>query len=173
MRALIASFVALIFGYAETAFAQATKPSEIRVTQRTDPLGVGKIPPLATPPECRVLNRPNMVRPPHPVYCGVVPSAPNWSSQAPTLTYEQQMQAAKRGFAALDLNHDGVISRKEWSAMQARLVAPVPPHGRVQLMCETDQVFKLMDRNYDGKITLGEFTADNFGRDRQPIRGCY
>ncbi|GAA3888017.1 hypothetical protein GCM10022276_03910 [Sphingomonas limnosediminicola] len=57
--------------------------------------------------------------------------------------------------------------------MQARMVAPVPQNGRVQLMCATDQEFKLMDSNHDGKITFAEFTADNFGRDRQPIRGCY
>jgi Ca2+-binding EF-hand superfamily protein len=83
------------------------------------------------------------------------------------------MQTANRGFAALDLNHDGVISRKEWSVMQARMVAAVPQRGRVQLMCATNEEFRLMDRNYDGKIALAEWTADNFGKDRQPITGCY
>jgi hypothetical protein len=158
MRVAIASFVALMLGYEGTALAQAANPSGIRVTPRS--------------PECGVLNRPTIANPPHAVYCGEVPTAPNWSG-APTPTYEQKMQAAKRGFAALDLNHDGVISRKEWSVMQARLVAPVPHRGQVQLMCATNEQFKLMDRNHDGKITFAEWTANNFGKDRQPITGCY
>jgi hypothetical protein len=108
-------------------------------------------------------------------YCGVVPSVADSTplSQFPMLTYQQQMQAAKRGFAALDINYDGVISRKEWSVMQARMVAPVPQRGRVQLTCATNQQFKLMDKNRDGKITFAEWTADNFGAHRQPITGCY
>lgn len=170
MRMMAVSLVALMFGYEGTAFAQAVKPSEIRVTQRSYALRGADAP---TPPECGVLNRPTTATPPRSVYCGVVPSAPNWSNQARTPSYEQQMQTANRGFAALDLNHDGVISRKEWSVMQARMVAAVPQRGRVQLMCATNEEFRLMDRNYDGKIALAEWTADNFGKDRQPITGCY
>ena len=87
-------------------------------------------------------------------------------------TYEQQMQAAKRGFAAYDLNHDGVISRHEWSVIEARSFAHMSQQSRAQLECQLNQEFKLIDSNHDGEITFKEFTADNFGRDRQPIRGC-
>jgi hypothetical protein len=155
---------------------------------------------LGPPPECTVLNPPHTgartpswtdrmaeqrrmadswkragLKPGRGFYCGVVPSVSDSTplNQFPMLTYQQQMQAAKGGFAALDLNHDGVISRKEWSVMQARMVAPVPQRGRVQLMCATNQQFKLMDKNRDGKITFAEWTADSFGKDRQPITGCY
>jgi len=82
------------------------------------------------------------------------------------------MQAAKRGFGAYDLNHDGVISRHEWSVIEARSFARMPQQSRAKLECQLDQEFKLIDINHDGKIIFKEFTADNFGRDRQPIRGC-
>jgi hypothetical protein len=95
MRVVIASLVALMFGYDATAIAQTTNQSEIRVTPR--------VAPVMPPPECHVLNRPRSAngprsesevlaerrriadswllaptQPKHPraVYCGVVPSAP-------------------------------------------------------------------------------------------------
>lgn len=173
MRLVIVLLATLMFGYEATALAQATNPSPIVVTQRNYPRRTVEMPPITTPSQCGVLNGPNSARGPGPVYCGVVPSAPNWTPDlAPKLTYQQKMQAAKRGFAGFDLNHDGVISRKEWSVMQARSVAFAPQRGRVQLMCATNEEFKLIDRNHDGKITFAEWIADDFGKDRQPITGC-
>ena len=93
------------------------------------------------------------------------------SGQSRTLTYEEQMQGAKRGFGALDLNNDGVISRQEWSVAEARAAAPIPQQNRAQFTCAMDNDFKAIDRNHDGKITFAEFIADNFGKDRQPVRG--
>jgi Ca2+-binding EF-hand superfamily protein len=83
------------------------------------------------------------------------------------------MQAAKRGFAAFDLNHNGVISRREWSVSEARATAPIPERNRAEFKCALDETFKLMDSNHDGKITFAEFIADSFGKHRQPVRGCY
>lgn len=173
MRLAIALLATLMFGYEGRALAQATNPSPIVVTHRDFVRRTVEVPPITTPPQCGVLNGPNSARGPGPVFCGVVPPAPNWMPDLePKLTYQQKMQAAKRGVAGFDLNHDGVISRKEWSVMQARMVAPVPPRGRVQLMCATNQMFKLMDKKHDGRITFAEWTADNFGKDRQPTTGC-
>ena len=172
MRVVIAAIVGLAIGYGSTAFAQATKPPEIRVTQRSY-RPIVEVPPLTTPSQCGVVNRPKLLRPQGPVYCGVVPSPPHGTpvNQARTLTYEQQIQAAKRSFSGLDLNHDGVISRREWSVAEARAAAPVPQQNRAQFICAMENDFKAIDRNHDGKITYAEFIADNFGKDRQPIRG--
>jgi Ca2+-binding EF-hand superfamily protein len=89
-------------------------------------------------------------------------------------TYEEQMQGAKRSFALYDLNHDGVISRKEWSTLEARAAASIPAgKSRAQYTCALDQQFKLIDSNHDGKITFAEMIADNFGKNRPAMRGCY
>lgn len=155
---------------------------------------------LGPPSECGVLNPPHSgrrtpswtdlaaeqrrmadswkragLKPGRGFYCGVVPSISGSTAlnHFPTLTNQEQMQAAKRGFAALDLNHDGLISRREWSASEARATAAAPERGRAELRCGMDQEFKLLDSNHDGKITFAEWTAENFGKDRQPIRGCY
>jgi hypothetical protein len=172
VRFAIASFLVLTCGDDVTALAQATNPSEIRVTQRNY---LQRRPTNSTPSQCRVLSGSNSASGRRPVYCGVVPSVPNWMpvNHAPTLTFQQQMQAAKRGFAAFDLNHNGMISRREWSVSEARAAAFDSERQRAQFTCEADQTFKQIDTNHDGKITFAEWTADNFGKDRQPIRACY
>ena len=172
MRLVTAFLVSLILGHNGTASAQSTNPSAIQVTQRNYLQRVVKTPPITTIPRCGVLDGPNSASE-RPVYCGVVPSAPNWTPDlAPKLSYQQQMQAAKRGFAALDLNHDGVVSRREWSLSEARAMAPIPARNRAEFKCQLDQEFKLVDGNHNGKITFAEWTADHFGKDRQPIRAC-
>jgi hypothetical protein len=102
MRLVIVSFLALMFGCEATAIAQATKPSDIRVTKRDYPLVGVELPPVTRPPECGVLNRrqsatgprtrdevmaerrrmanswmtaPSRPVNPRSIYCGVIPSA--------------------------------------------------------------------------------------------------
>ena len=172
MRVPTASFGVLMLACAGMALAQATNPSDIRVTQRTVPFRIVETPP---PSRCGVLNPPSIGNPPRSVYCGAVPPISDAArlNPAPTLTFEQQMQAARRGFAAMDLNHDGVISRQEWSSLEAQAMTPLPQRNRAEFKCQLDQDFRLIDSNHDGKITFAEYIADNFGAGRPAVSGCF
>ncbi|MFL6726100.1 MAG: hypothetical protein ACJ8FS_06260 [Sphingomicrobium sp.] len=90
------------------------------------------------------------------------------SSRAHPLTDQEKMQAAKRGFEALDLNHDGTVSRQEWSIAETRAAAPIPQASRAQFTRTMDEDFSQIDRNHDSKIAFAEYTANHFGKDRQP-----
>ena len=87
------------------------------------------------------------------------------SSRTHTLTYQDKMRAAKTGFAAGDLNHDGVISRREWAVSAERAAADIPQTNRQQYVSDIDRQFLKLDKNGDGNITFEEYIADNFGED--------
>jgi len=203
MRLVIAFFVTLMFegtALAQATSPSAIRVTQRPLSQSVVPRPAAGAMELGPPPECGVLNPPHSgartlsstdlmaeqrrmadswkragLKPGRGFYCGVVPSVSDSTplNQFSKLTYQQQMQAAKRGFAAWDHNHDGVISRREWSVSEARATALAPERNRAQFKCQIDQEFKLLDSNHDGEITFAEFIADNFGKDRQPIRGCY
>lgn len=85
------------------------------------------------------------------------------SKPAQTLTDEQKLQGAKRAFAALDLNHDGVITRQEWTVSAIRAGAGIPRENRPQYVRDSIRIFLQHDKNEDGKVTFSEYIANNFG----------
>ena len=84
-------------------------------------------------------------------------------TQAPT--QEQNLEGAKKAFAAFDLNHDGVISRQEWTVMALKAAAEIPRESQPQYVRDSLRVFLKRDKDGDGKVTLTEYIANNSGED--------
>ena len=64
----------------------------------------------------------------------------------------------KRQFAAMDTNHDGVVTRAEFDAFRAHQ-RPAPPSGVVAIAHIGGNWFDRADANGDGRVTLDEALA--------------
>ncbi len=64
----------------------------------------------------------------------------------------------KRQFAAMDTNHDGVVTRPEFEAFRAHQ-SPAPPSGVDALAHIGGHWFERADANQDGRVTLDEALA--------------
>src|SRR5437763_13756891 len=80
-------------------------------------------------------------------------------TQAPT--QEEELEGAKKAFAAFDLNHDGAISRQEWTVMALKAAAEIPRDSQPQYVRASLRAFLQRDKNGDGKVTFSEYIADN------------
>jgi len=58
-------------------------------------------------------------------------------------------------FAAIDTNHDGVLSKAELQAAQARLMQQLSVIRQQRITAQ----FKRLDTNHDGQLNLQEFAA--------------
>src|SRR3954447_14083056 len=115
---------------------------------------------MARPIDCKQSRSANM----RPMMLSAVLMINACSSQARTLTYHDKLLIAKRGFSAYDLNRDGTISRQEWSVLAVRSASSIPKVNRPQYVRDIDRQFLRLDKNGDGKITLEEYIADDFGQ---------
>jgi Ca2+-binding EF-hand superfamily protein len=82
-------------------------------------------------------------------------------SSGRTVTQQDKLQGQKREFAQLDLNHDGVISSREWAIAGVNAGSSIPKVSRPDYVRRFDSIFMKLDKNGDGNITFDEFAADN------------
>ena len=67
--------------------------------------------------------------------------------------------APKAGFAGMDANGDGIVTKEELSAMIAKRMGDMPPPAPM-----VDAMFKRMDTDGDGKATAAEVSAAEMAR---------
>jgi Ca2+-binding EF-hand superfamily protein len=80
-------------------------------------------------------------------------------------TAPDEANAAARGFAMWDLNHDGYISHDEWRRGEQRMVEALPQANRANAIQQLEVAFRSIDVNHDGRISLSEYASD---RDKPP-----
>jgi Ca2+-binding EF-hand superfamily protein len=76
-------------------------------------------------------------------------------AQMPTqpISKAEFMAQGKARFDAADVNHDGVLTKEEMSAVIAQRMGGTPPQAMI------DAIFAAMDRDHDGKVTAAEAEA--------------
>lgn len=74
------------------------------------------------------------------------------------VTRDAYLAGQKQRFAAVDANHDGVVTRDELTAMLARRMGNTPPAAMI------DAIYTRMDTDGDGKATEAEVSASEMAR---------
>ncbi len=73
-------------------------------------------------------------------------------------TRDAFLATQKERFAAMDANHDSVVTREEMSAQMAARMGEAPPADRI------DTMFRMLDANGDGQATTAEAEASGSAR---------
>jgi Ca2+-binding EF-hand superfamily protein len=71
------------------------------------------------------------------------------------------LERVKKAYALYDIDHDGVISHSDWSALGDRAAGAVPEYGRAQYLSSWEQNFRRIDKSHDGTISFQEFLANS------------
>jgi hypothetical protein len=90
----------------------------------------------------------------------ILAGAPAMAQRGPQgpLTRDAYLAMQKERFAAMDVNHDGIVTKEELTAQIAQRMGETPPADRV------DAMFKLIDSDGDGKATVAEAEAAEAAR---------
>jgi hypothetical protein len=90
----------------------------------------------------------------------ILAGAPAMAQRGPQgpLTRDAYLAMQKERFAAMDANHDGIVTKEELTAQIAARMGNAPPADRI------DAMFRILDTDGDGKATTAEADAAEAAR---------